>query len=376
MDALKSGKGRRAFACGVPTANSCLRPLGRLLTWIVGAARMRWFLGIGCVASSLFVSGLGSGADAQFHGDTITIEVGFSPGGGYDAYARVFARYLGRHVPDNPRVIVENMPGASSLKAIKYLDADAPKDGSVITAFNPGLITESLVDPSQVKFNFTSVAWVGSITRDERICYAWGKTGIKTFAELERAKQFTLGAPAPGTSSYISAEILKKIFGVRVREVMGYPGSAEQRLAIERGELDGDCGSFSSIPPDWISQKKINPLLRFSPSPIAGLADDVPFIVDLAEKPEIKSLLRVLIAPDEVGRPYVVSKATPKARLSELRAAFEATVQDPDFLAEMNKMALPVVFPADGDKAEQIVQTVYATSPDIILKARTMLPRQ
>lgn len=333
------------------------------------------FIKIGILSVLLQLCVLCPAALAQFQGKTITIIVGFSPGGGYDSYARVLSRYFGRHVPGQPAVIVQNMPGASSLKAVEYLDTKAPKDGTVITAFNPGLITDSLVNPDKIKLQFKDLGWVGSVTLDERVCYAWAATGIKSFDDLKRAKQFNLGAPAPGTSSFISSEILKNVFKIPVHQVMGYPGSAEQRLAIERGELDGDCGSWSSIPADWISQKKINVLLRFSPNPIAGVPQDVPFIADLANDPETKSLLRMMITADVVGRPYVVSKQIPGDLLAVLRSAFDATVKDPDFVADMAKLTLPVVSPVNGQTAEQLIDSIYATSPSVVAKAKSIFAR-
>src|SRR5947207_4687645 len=196
---------------------------------------------------------------------TNSIVVGSSAGGGYDTYARILARHIGRYIPGQPAFIVQNMPGASSLKAVQYLDTSAPKDGSVIAAFNPGLLNESLLNADKIRFRFIDVGWVGSITRDLRACYAWAATGIKTFDDLRKYKQFNIGAPAQGTSSYVNAAVLKNMFGIAVRLVTGYAGSAEQRLAIERGELDGDCGAWSSVPPDWISNRKVNPVISFAP---------------------------------------------------------------------------------------------------------------
>src|SRR6266849_5701094 len=237
----------------------------------------------GCLLIAAALLALSTAAPAQSQAElkSIAIVVGSSAGGGYDTYARVLARHLSRHLPGQPSIIVQNMPGASSLKAVQYLDANAPKDGSVIAAFNPGLITESLLNADKVRFKFSDVTWVGSITRDLRACYAWGATGIKTWDDLKKYKQFNMGAPAPGTSSFINAAVLKNLFGIAVHQVTGYAGSAEQRLAIERGELDGDCGAWSSVPPEWISNKKVNALVKFAPMPIPGLAADVPFVGEL-----------------------------------------------------------------------------------------------
>ena len=254
---------------------------------------------------------------------TINIVVGSSAGGGYDTYARVLARHISRHIPGQPGIIVQNMPGASSLKAVKYLDTGPPTDGSVITAFNPGLLNKSLLSADKIGFKFTDVAFVGSITRDLRACYAWGATGIKTFDDLKKAKQFNMGAPAPGTSSYINEAVLKNMFGIAVRQVTGYAGSAQQRMAIERGELDGDCGAWSSVTPDWVANDRINPLITFTPLPIPKLKPGVPFAGDLAPTQEAKEVLNILMAADALGRPFVVSKQVPADRLAVLRAAFD-----------------------------------------------------
>src|SRR6516165_6349103 len=159
------------------------------------------------VAGAVVLAAISCAAQAQTTVEfkSITIVVGSSAGGGYDTYARVLARHIGRHIPGQPSLTVQNMPGASSLKAVQYLDANAPKDGSVIAAFNPGLITESLLNADKIRFKFSDVAWVGSITRDLRACYAWAASGIKTWDDLKTYKRFNMGAPAPGTSSFMNA---------------------------------------------------------------------------------------------------------------------------------------------------------------------------
>lgn len=310
---------------------------------------------------------------AQTEFKTINIVVGSSAGGGYDTYARILARHIGHHLPGQPNVIVQNMPGASSLKAVQYLDSGAPKDGSVVTAFNPGVINESLLNAEKVRFKFSDVAFVGSITRDLRACYAWAATGIKTFDELKRAKQFNMGAPAPGTSSYINEAILKNMFGIAIRQVTGYAGSAQQRMAIERGELDGDCGAWSSVPMDWIANNKVNPLITFTPLPIPNLRPGVPFAGDLAPDAEARAILDILMAADALGRPFIVSKQVPADRLAALRAGFSATLKDAQFLAETARLDLPVVGPITGPEAERIVASIYAASPALVARTKAIV---
>jgi tripartite-type tricarboxylate transporter receptor subunit TctC len=304
---------------------------------------------------------------------TINIVVGSSAGGGYDTYARVLARHISRYISGQPNIVVQNMPGASSLKAVKYLDTGPPTDGSVITAFNPGLLNESLLSADKIGFKFTDVAFVGSITRDLRACYAWGATGIKTFDDLKKAKQFNMGAPAPGTSSYINEAVLKNMFGIAVRQVTGYAGSAQQRMAIERGELDGDCGAWSSVTPDWVANDRINPLITFTPLPIPKLKPGVPFAGDLAPNQEARDVLDILMAADALGRPFVVSKQVSADRLAVLRTAFDRAIKDAQFLAETQKLDLPVEGPIAGPEAEQIVASIYAAPPAVIARAQAIV---
>lgn len=311
-------------------------------------------------------------ADDFYKGKTVNIVVGFSPGGGYDTYARTLARHIGNHIPGEPTVIVQNMPGAGSLTAVRALEATQPKDGTVIVTFNPGQITESLTDPGKVKLKFSDYAFIGSITRDFRVCYAWHATGIKNWDDLTKTKEFILGATAPGVSSYVNGAILRNVFGLKVRQVVGFPGSAEQRLAIERGELHGDCGSWSSIPDDWVREKKINPLVRFSPVSTPDMPANIPYSGALAKTEEQKRILNIVGAAGELGRPYIVSKQVPKDRLEILRKAFDATMRDKAFLSDAEKQSLPVN-PANGEEAEKVIAEIYSASPDLVEKAKNAI---
>ncbi len=312
--------------------------------------------------------GVASAQDGFYKGRTVNIVVGFSPGGGYDTYARTLARHLDAHVPGNPRVIVQNMPGAGSLTAVRHLDAVAPKDGTVMVAFNPGVITESFANPEKVKLKLSDFAWVGSITRDFRVCYAWHATGIKTFDDVLKRKEYVMGATAAGTGSYVNGAIMRNVFGANIKHILGYPGSAEQRIAIERGELEGDCGSMSSIPREWVENNRVNVFVRFSPARTPDIPENVPFIGEYAKTAEQKALLNILIAPGELGRPYIMSKQVPTDRINAMRAAFWATVNDKSFLADAQKQNLPV-FPVNGEDAAKIIDEIYAAPPELLAKA-------
>src|SRR5690348_1129402 len=168
--------------------------------------------------------------DSFYRGKTVTIVVGYSAGGGYDQYARLVARHLGRHIPGQPSVVVQNMPGAASLTSVRYLANAAPKDGTAITMFDPGLILESLSAPEKFNVKFSDYQYLGGMSREVTICYAWHATGIKSWDDMMRRKEFLVGLTAKGSAVYANGAVLRKVFNAPVRQVGGYPGSNEQRL--------------------------------------------------------------------------------------------------------------------------------------------------
>jgi tripartite-type tricarboxylate transporter receptor subunit TctC len=304
-----------------------------------------------------------------YKGKTVNITVGFSPGGGYDVNARAVARYLPKHIPGNPNVVVQNMPGAGSVTSVRYLDATAAKDGTIMTVFNPGLITQSVVEPDKVNIDFRNVAWIGVVTSDFRVCYGFGPNGVKSWDDMMKRKEFILGSTAKGSGNYINGATLRHVFNAPVRQILGFPGSAEQRIAIERGELDGDCGSFSSIPVDWVRDRKVHPFVRFTEKRPPEIPESAIFINNFAKTDEQKQILNVLNAADEVGRPFIMSKQVPADRVAIMRKAFSDTMKDPAFLAEMEKQQLPVI-PVIGADAEAIVGKMMNVSPQIVAKAK------
>lgn len=309
-------------------------------------------------------------AEEFYKGKTIRVIVGYAAGGGHDTNARLLARYIGNYIPGKPRVVVENMPGASSLKAVQYLDNGAPTDGTAFAAFSPGLVTESLTKPDHIPINLSTYAWIGNLSQEIRACYVRADLGIKNFQDLLKHPGITFGQTGPGSAGFVDAGILKEIFGVKLKPIFGYTGSAEKKIAVERGELDGDCVSFSSIPPEWVRDKKITIVSRGSTVVPAGMAPDVPFIMDLTNDPEKKQLIRFLSSPSIVGRPYVASKDVPADRLAVLRAAFDAAVKDPQLLAEAEKQQLPVVGSMGGEETAAYVKEIYKSSPEVIAAAR------
>jgi tripartite-type tricarboxylate transporter receptor subunit TctC len=185
-------------------------------------------------------------------------------------------------------------------------------------------------------------------------------------------KEFLIGTTAKGSNAYVNGAILRKVFNAPVRQIAGYPGSNEQRLALERGELEGNCGSWSAMPPDWVINHKFNALVRFSPKRPADMPDSVPFVTDLATTKDQRDLLGVLNASAELGRPFIMAKQTPAERLKVLRRAFEETLRDGAFLTEAQKQSLPLD-PVTGDEAEKVIAAIYAAPPELARKVKNVL---
>ncbi len=322
----------------------------------------------------LAVLGLTAPARAQdpsnfYRGKTVRIIVGFSSGGGYDQYGRLLSRHMGKHIPGNPNVVVQNMPGAASLKALQFLDSGAPTDGTSLVTFNPGLITGSLTAPARTPLDFTKFAWVGNISEDIRVCFTWGARNIKTWDAFLKREKLAFGNTGAGTSAFIDDRILQMLFNVNLKMVQGYPGSADKKIAIESGELDGDCGSWTSLPDDWLRDGKIDMHVRFSRNLAPGMPEGIPWAGDLLSDDGKRQTLRLLLAGAEIGRPFLASKSVPVDRIAALRAAFDATMKDPDFLADAEKARL-MVGPDSGAVVEKRIAEIYATPPDVVARAK------
>jgi tripartite-type tricarboxylate transporter receptor subunit TctC len=326
----------------------------------------------GVIAATAASSAVSAQTLAEFYrGKTVRVIVGFSSGGGYDQYARLLVRHMGRHTPGAPTYIVQNMPGAASLKSVAYLEQGAPSDGTVIATFNPGLLSQSLTIPERVNVDFRRFAWIGNISEDFRVCFTWHAKNLKTFDQVKNSKQIIFGTTGVGTSAYIEGRMLDEMFGVNLKQVQGYPGSADKRIAIERGELDGDCGSWTSLPDDWMRDNKINLFVRFSKNLTPDMPKDLLYAGSLLTDPETKATYDLLMSGAEVGRPYMGPSALPADRLAALRTAFNATMKDAEFLSDAKKQRLEVN-PQTGEEVAETIAQIYKTPPAAIKRARVI----
>lgn len=303
-----------------------------------------------------------------YKGRTVYIIIGYSAGGGYDLYARVLAQHMGKHIPGNPTVIPQNMPGAGSVKAAAYVFTAAPKDGTVIGTFARGMAATALI--GQAPFDARKFTWLGSATRDVTLCVTWNASPIKTWNDA-LTKPSTFGGEGPAGDPDIFAKLYKNVFGAKIKLATGFPGTTDITLAMQRREVDGLCGiSWNTVKArygQWVKEKKLNILIQAALTKAPDLPN-VPLAQDLATTPEQKQILDFAMAGEILARPFVAPPGIPEDRKAILRAAFDATLKDPAFLAEANKTMIDVD-PVSATEAESIVAKLYALPKDVVQKA-------
>jgi tripartite-type tricarboxylate transporter receptor subunit TctC len=302
-------------------------------------------------------------------GRTLTVLIGHSVGGGYDLYARMLARFLGRHIPGQPTVVAQSMPGAGGLRAANHLYTVAAKDGSVIGTFSRSIPTLPLLSPPAV-FNGTKFTWLGSMSSDTSLCLTGAKSQVKTWRDM-LTTTLIMGGQSAGSDSDIYARLYRNVLGARIKLVSGYPGTNDITLAMERGEVDGICGlSWGTIKiahPEWMRDKSVNFLLQAGLKKDAELPD-VPLTLDLMDDPEKKQMLYLHFAPQGMGRPFAAPPGIPADRKAALIKAFDDTMQDPELLAEAAREKMEIK-PMQGDAIDALLKELYATPADVVAKA-------
>jgi tripartite-type tricarboxylate transporter receptor subunit TctC len=316
-------------------------------------------------------------AAESYAGKTIEFIVGGDAGGGYDIYARTVARHLARHIPGNPTIVVKNMPGAGSTRAGIYLSTVAPKDGTSIGAMMPGAIIGPLLDekPNQ-QFDPTKVTYIGTADSGVRICATFQNSKIKTFADAQKQKTI-VGASAAGGATRDYAYLHNKTAGTKFDVVSGYQGTVDIALAMERGEVDGLCGwdwsSVKSQKGDWVRDKKLNVLVQVSLDPSPELtAAGVPDIWKFVTKDDDRKVAELVISQQVFQRSYIAPPGTPPEQVETLRKAFDETMQDPQFLADAEKMKISIT-PLSGGKVQDLITRLYATPKALIERAKTAI---
>jgi tripartite-type tricarboxylate transporter receptor subunit TctC len=305
-----------------------------------------------------------------YNGKSIALLIGFGPGGGYDSYARVLARHLGKHIPGQPSVIPQNMPGAGGLAAANFLYNVAPADGLTLGIFGPFNVLEPLFGNPSARFDPTRFTWIGKMDVDAGGCGAWRGSGIERFSDLQK-KEVAFGSSGRASTTTQQVLALKNMLGAKVKIVQGYKGSADITLAMRRGEVSAMCGIAASNVlvqlRDDVKNGDIRMFIQFGRknAPEFGDAEN---IYDLLPTSEDKQVAEIIFRPNELGKPIASSPGLPADRTRALRDAFMATMQDATFLDEMNRMSLPINT-ATGEEVAQIFSSLYATPKPLIERA-------
>jgi len=308
-----------------------------------------------------------------YRGKTVTIVVGADAGGGYDLTARTLAHHLGRHIPGEPGVIVQDKPGASSVIAANYVYEIAPKDGTVIGAVQRPIPFQILFDNPGVRFDVRKMQWLGSTTSELGVVVVWHSAPQQSAEDLFRMET-VVGGDGPGVDTELFPRAMNRVLGTRFRVVSGYPGQAQIVLAMQRGEVQGTGNwSFSDIEkghPDWIRDKQIRMLLQLGLT--KGKSPDltgVPLVMDIAKSESERQVLSVLMGMKALGRPFFVAPEVPADRIAALRDAFMATMRDGEFLAEARRTLGPLD-PVAGADMQRMVANVSTLPGEVITKAR------
>jgi tripartite-type tricarboxylate transporter receptor subunit TctC len=328
------------------------------------------------LAGAFIVAVCGPAAWAQtpaefYKGKNIEIQVNVSVGGGYDLYARMLARYLGRHIPGNPTVIVGNMPGGGGMRLANWLYQVAPKDGTVIGALARATAFEPLLGNKAAQYDGREYNYIGSANDEVSVCVAWYTSGIKSFEDAQK-RELVVGSGGTSDDTYQYPALLNNMFGAKFKMVPGYPGGNDINLAMERGETQGRCSiPWSTVKATrkfWIDEHKVNLLMQYSLSKHPDLPN-VPLVMDLAKNDEQRTILKLIFGRQVMGRPFAAPPGVPKDRIDALRKAFAETLTDPAFLAEAEKTKLEIT-PVSGETIANLVHDVYAnTTPELAEKA-------
>ena len=336
----------------------------------------------GCLAGLASIAALAP-AQAQdavasfYKGRTVTIVVGSSPGGGYDLYGRLIARFMGRHIPGNPTVVVQNMPGAASNVAAAHIYNVAPKDGTAIGAIFMGAVVDPLFgDVKRATHDTSKFNYIGNANSDAYVCLVRTDAPVKTMADVFE-HEIIMGASAEGASTRDFPTLLKNILGAKFKVVAGYPGTREINLALEKGEVQGGCGeTWSSVAatyPAWFRDKLVKPLVQESNVGYPELDKmGVPLTKDFAKTPEQRQILELVYTQTTFGRPYVVAPGVPPERVEALRKAFMETMNDPDLVAEAKRINVDIGA-ISGEELQKLIAKVYATPSDIVEKAKAAM---
>jgi len=323
------------------------------------------FIALACSIGLVAAAGAQTSVEEFYKGKTIRLIVSSEPGGGYDNYARLVARHLGEHLPGKPSVVVQNMPGAGGLNAANNIYNIAPKDGTVIGHVQrnvPFVAIQGLPGP---RFDPTKFNWLASLNNEVNVCVSWHTSKVKTVEDALKS-ELIVGGSGPNDTE-VTPAVLNNILGTRFKIISGYPSSSAVTLAMERGEVEGLCSSYSSIENrnrNWITEKKINFLVQNSTQKHPDL-QGVPLAIEFAKSEEDRQLIELNDARLVMGRPFMAPPEVPEDRVKALRAAFAAMAKDPAFMEEARKQSMEITF-VPGEDIQVLLERVAKTPKAVI----------
>jgi tripartite-type tricarboxylate transporter receptor subunit TctC len=306
-------------------------------------------------------------------GKTVNVIIGFGTGGGYDLWGRAVARHIGRHLPGNPNVVAQNMPGAGSFNAANHIYSVAPKDGTAIALITGDAALGPLTGATGARFDSTKFTWVGTPTTDTSLCMVIAASQARTLEDVYQ-KEIVMGSVGTGIGAYTYPKVLNALLGMKFKIILGFPASSNMLLAMERGEIDGYFASLDSVVslrPDWIPTKKVRILFYGAATPNPAMKD-VPFVGDLAKTADDKAAIEFLYAGNGMGRPFIAPPGVPADRAKMLQDAFMATMRDPEFIADLKKQKFEAQ-PKDGAYLTALIKKVYGTPAPIRDKVRALM---
>ena len=336
---------------------------------------VRWAAVIG-LATALMLAPPAVAAD-YYAGKSIDLLIGAPAGGGYDIYARALARHYGRHIPGQPAIIPKNMPGAGSARAAGFISTLAPKDGTAIAAIFPGAVMGPLLEEkAEALFDPTKVLYLGTANNGTRVCVSRQGSKIKVFDDA-LTQEASFGGVSTNDSTREYGYMHKKTSGAQYKMVSGYGGTAEIALALERGEIDGACGwdwaSLKSQRPDWISEHKVNLLLQDGVEPNPELTRmGVPSGFKYIRSEEDRKAVELVVSQQVFLRSYIAPPDIAKDLLDVLRAGFDATMKDPQFMEDAQRLRIDIS-PLPGAKVQEVVRNLYASPKDVVMRARQVI---
>ena len=319
-------------------------------------------------------SGHAQGVAEFFKGKTIDLYIGTSAGGGYDAYGRLLARHLGKHIPGNPGIVPKNMTGGGGMRLANFLYNAAPKDGLALATFNRGTAFEPLLGSKAGQFEAAKFNWIGSTNDEVSVCATWHTTGITRF-EQTLTTEVVVGGTGPAADTVQFPKLANGVLGTKFKIITGYPGGNDIDLAMERQEVQGRCGwSWSSVKathPTWLPQKRINILFQMGLSKAPGLPDP-PLIMALAKTDADRAVFKLIFGRQVMAWPYLLPPDVPAERVVAFRKAFMDTMRDKEFLADAAKRRFDIN-PVSGETIDKLVREIYATPAELVRRTAQLL---